>query len=133
MVIKRRGTIWELGLKVKNVLSHSPLSTIHQFDQPLAQATTSSLQALQLYTFGLEKRNNDGELAAIAFFERAPQIDPDFALAHAYLGTAYLNVEQLQLAEDHEKGAMTLIDRVSEREKLYITAHYFLLIGKGKK
>lgn len=109
------------------------LSTIQQFDQPLAQATTSSLQALQLYTLGLEKRNNDGELAAIPFFERALQIDPDFALAHAYLGTAYLNVEQLQLAEDHEKRAMTLIDRVSEREKLYITAHYFLLIGQREK
>ncbi len=109
------------------------LSTIRQFDQPLAQATTSSLQALQLYTLAVEKRNNDGELAAIPFFERALQIDPDFALAHAYLGTAYLNVEQLQLAEDHENRAMTLIDRVSEREKLYITAHYFLLIGQIEK
>jgi DNA-binding winged helix-turn-helix (wHTH) protein/tetratricopeptide (TPR) repeat protein len=108
------------------------LSSIRQFDKPLAEATTSSLEALQLYTLGTEKRS-EGELAAIPFFERAIQLDPDFALAHASLGTVYLNVEQLPLAEEHEKRAMTLSDRVSEREKFYITAHYYLLIGKREK
>ncbi|HYM78577.1 MAG TPA: winged helix-turn-helix domain-containing protein [Candidatus Dormibacteraeota bacterium] len=108
------------------------LSSIHQFDQPLEQVTTSSLQALQLYTLGTEKRG-EGELPAIPFFERALQIDPDFALAHASLGTAYLNLEQLQLAEEHEKKAMSLSDRVSEREKFYITAHYYLLLGQRQK
>jgi len=105
------------------------LSSIQQFGKPLAQATTSSLEALQLFTLGSEKRN-ESELAAVPFLERAIQLDPDFALAHASLGTAYLNLEQLKLAEDHEKKAMALSDRVSEREKLYITAHYYLLIGQ---
>ena len=108
------------------------LSSIRQFDKPLAEATTSSLKALQLYTLGSEKRS-EGELASIPFFEQAIQIDPDFALAHANLGTVYLNIEQLPLAEEHEKRAMALSDRVSERERFYITAHYYLLIGKREK
>jgi DNA-binding winged helix-turn-helix (wHTH) protein/tetratricopeptide (TPR) repeat protein len=117
--------------KLREKLGES-LSSIQQFDRPLAQVTTSSLQALQLYTLGLEKRN-EGELASIPFFERAIQLDPDFALAHASLGTVYLNVEQLQLAEEHEQKAMALSDRVSEREKLYITAHYYLLLGQRER
>jgi len=108
------------------------LSSIQQFDKPLEQATTPSLEALQLYTMGLEKRGV-ADLDSIPFFEHAIQLDPDFALAHAMLGTVYLNVEQLQLAEEHEKRAVALSDRVSEREKLYITAHYYLLIGQRDK
>ena len=41
-----------------------------------------------------------------------------------------LNVEQLQLAEEHEKKAVALSNRVSERERLYIEAHYYLLVGR---
>jgi len=105
------------------------LASIQQFGKPLAQVTTSSLSALQLYTLGVEKRR-EGELASVPFFEQALQLDPDFALAHASLGTVYLNMEQLPLAEEHEKKAMALSGRVSERERLYITAHYYLLLGK---
>ena len=108
------------------------LNSIQQFDKPLEQATTPSLEALQLYTMGLEKRSIS-DLDSVPFFERAIQLDPDFALAHAMLGTVYLNVEQLQLAEEHEKKAVALSDRVSEREKLYITAHYYLLVGQRDK
>jgi DNA-binding winged helix-turn-helix (wHTH) protein/Tfp pilus assembly protein PilF len=105
------------------------LTSIQQFGKPLQQATTPSLEALQLFTIAEEKRG-ESELASIPFFEKAIQIDPDFALAHAVLGTVYLNVEQLRLAEEHEKKAVALSERVSEREKLYITAHYYLLIGQ---
>jgi len=118
--------------KLRENLGES-LSSIRQFGKPLPEATTSSLEALQLYTLGAQKRANEGELASVSFFERAIQLDPDFALAHASLGTAYLNLEQLQLSEEHEKKAMALADRVSEREKLYITAHYYLLIGQREK
>ena len=114
--------------KLREKLGES-LASIQQFDKPLPQATTSSLEALQLYTLGSEKRA-EGELVSIPFFERAIQLDPDFALAHAILGTVYLNIEQLPLAEEHEKRAMALSDRVSEREKFYITAHYYLLTGQ---
>lgn len=105
------------------------LASIQQFGRPLEQATTSSLEALHLYTLGVEKRV-DSELGSVPFFEQAIQLDPNFALAHARLGTVYINLEQLQLAEEHEKKAVALSDRVSERERLYITAHYYLLIGQ---
>lgn len=117
--------------RLRNKLGES-LASIQEFGRPLEQATTSSLEALHLYTLGLEKRN-ESELDSVPFFERAIQLDPGFALAHARLGTVYMNLEQLQASEEHEKKAVALSDRVSEREKLYITAHYYLLIGQRDK
>ncbi len=117
--------------KLRKQLGES-LASIQQFGKPLEQVTTSSFEALQLYVLGQEKRA-EGEYNAIPFFQRAIQLDPSFADAHAALGTVYLNLEQLHLAEEYEKRALALSDRVSERERLYITAHYYILIGQRDK
>ena len=117
--------------KLRKRLGES-LASIQQFGKPLEQVTTSSFEALQLFTLGEEKRA-EGEYNAVPFFKRAIQLDPSFASAHATLGTVYNNLEQLQLAEEHEKKAIALSDRVSEREKLYITAHYYILTGQRDK
>ncbi len=108
------------------------LASIQQFGKPLEQVTTPSLEALQAYTLGMEKRR-ESDYDSVPFFQRAIELDPNFALAHASLGAVYLNLEQLPLAEEHEKKAMALTDRVTERERLYITAHYYLLIGQIDK
>jgi eukaryotic-like serine/threonine-protein kinase len=109
------------------------LASIQQFSKPLEQATTPSLEALQAFTLGFEKRHGEGDLASIPFFERAIQLDPNFALAYANLGVVYSNMEQWTLAEKYQQKAMALSDRVSEREKIYITAHYYATIGDTEK
>ncbi len=109
------------------------LTSIKRFDKPLKQANTPSLEALQLYTLGLEKLGHEGNLAAIPFFQRAVQIDPNFALAYARLGTGYANLEQWQSSEQYENKAIALIDRVSDRERLYITGHHYNRIGDTDK
>jgi DNA-binding winged helix-turn-helix (wHTH) protein/tetratricopeptide (TPR) repeat protein len=109
------------------------LPSIQNFAKPLEQATTSSLEAFRLYSLALEKRDREGQIASIPFFQRAIQLDPNFALAYARLGTAYANLEQRGLAEEYLKKAMLLNDRVSEREKLYIAAHYYNAIGDKEK
>jgi DNA-binding winged helix-turn-helix (wHTH) protein/tetratricopeptide (TPR) repeat protein len=119
----------EASAKLREKLGES-LSSIQKFDTPIEQATTPSLEALQYFTLGSEKRSHEGAIPAIPFFQRAIQIDPDFALAHARLGVLYHNVEQLETAEEHEKKALALSDHVSERERLYIAAHYYGLIGQ---
>ncbi len=62
---------------------------------------------------------------AVPFFRRAMELDPEFALAHARLGTVYSNIGQGAQAVEHRTRAYELRDRVSERERLYITAHYY--------
>ena len=100
------------------------LASLDHNDRPIEQATTSSLEALKAFSRGDEKRNTGSDQEAVPFFRRAVELDPEFALAHARLGTVYSNLGQSNLAIEHRTRAYELRDRVSERERLYITAHY---------
>jgi len=101
------------------------LASLERYDAPIDQATTSSLEALQAYSLGDRERAKAGDAAAIPFFERAIELDPDFAVAHARLGTSYNNIGRNHTAVEHREKAFELRDRVSELERLYITAHYY--------
>jgi tetratricopeptide (TPR) repeat protein len=92
-------------------------STVQKFDTPLAEATTPSLEALQAYTRGRIMDNN-GDSDPVPQFQRAIELDPNFAMAYANLGFFTGRVEYLLKA-------YALRGRVSEREKFYIEAHYF--------
>jgi serine/threonine protein kinase/tetratricopeptide (TPR) repeat protein len=101
------------------------LASIASTDTPIEQATTSSLEALKAFSLGHEKRNTSSDQEAIPFFRRSIELDPDFASAHAQLGTVYSNLGEMQRSVEHRRRAYELKDRVSERERLYITAHYY--------
>jgi len=105
------------------------LASIERYDAPVEQATTSSLEALQAYSLGVEERARSGDHASVPFFERALEIDPRFALAYARLGTIYRNFFELEKATEYRTRAYELRDRVSERERLYITSHYHGSLG----
>jgi eukaryotic-like serine/threonine-protein kinase len=109
------------------------LSSVQKFDKPLAEATTSSLEALKAYSLGEAQHDNSEELAAIPFYKRAVDLDPNFAAAYAKLGTLYNNLGEAEQAEQYRKKAFDLKDRASERERLYITAHYYMDSGQLDK
>jgi eukaryotic-like serine/threonine-protein kinase len=100
------------------------LSTVREFDTPLVDATTPSLDALKSYSLGLQKDEvNDAD--AIPFFKRAIQLDPDFASAYSALAVCYRNLGESGLARENFSKAFELRDHVSEREKLLISARYY--------
>lgn len=101
------------------------LASIARTDKPIEQATTPSLEALKAFSLGNEKRNTGSDQEAIPFFRRAVELDPEFALAHAQLGTISANMGETQASVQHRQRAYELRDRVSERERLYILAHYY--------
>jgi tetratricopeptide (TPR) repeat protein len=100
------------------------LASIHKFDKPLADVTTPSLQALQAYSLGWQANLNGDPSAAVASFQRAISLDPNFAMAYAVLGTSDFNLGEIGLAAENIKKAYDLRNRVSEREKFYISSHY---------
>jgi len=100
------------------------LSTVQKFNTPLEQATTPSLEALKAYSAGVQLEQVQGEEAAIPFFKRAIQIDPEFAVAYAYLGLMYGSTGESALASEYTTKAYELRDRASDREKFFITAYY---------
>jgi eukaryotic-like serine/threonine-protein kinase len=109
------------------------LTSIQKFDKPLEEATTSSLAALKAFSLGDEKHGAADDLASIPFYKHAIELDPNFAMAYARLGTVYSNYGQVETAEEYRKKAFDLKDRTSEHERLYITAHYFADSGQLEK
>ena len=105
------------------------LSTVHQFDTPLEQATTPSLQALQAYSLGLKAIWEKGDyFAAVPLFQRAIANDPNFAMAYGLLGTTYANLGETHLASENTARAYELRGKVSERERFYIDSHYHMFV-----
>jgi eukaryotic-like serine/threonine-protein kinase len=101
------------------------LSSVQQFATPLEQATTPSLEALQAFSLGQAEHMKTKDQAAIPHLRRAVELDPNFALAYATLGVACINTTRLTEGVEALKKAYQLRDRASEREKLYIQAHYY--------
>jgi serine/threonine protein kinase/tetratricopeptide (TPR) repeat protein len=101
------------------------LASIQKFDKPLEEATTSSLEALKSFSMGDVRHSAADEFEAIPFYQRAIQLDPNFAMAYARLGVIYSNFGQTDLSEQYRKKSFELKDRATEREMLYITAHYY--------
>ena len=105
------------------------LASIQKFDQPLEQATTASLEALKAFTLGDVQHNIGEDTAAIPLYQHAIELDPNFAMAYARLGTCYGNTGQNELAEKNARRAFELKDRASELERLYITSRYYDTLG----
>jgi eukaryotic-like serine/threonine-protein kinase len=103
------------------------LSTIQKYDTPIEQATTPSLDALKAYSLGRKAEDEKGDAAAIPFFKRAIELDPNFTVAYNGLGTSYNNLGETGLSTELFQRAYELRDRASEREKFRITAHYYAL------
>lgn len=109
------------GLRIK--LGES-LASVQKFDTPLEQATTSSLEALKAYSLGRKIQYEQGSPASIPLFKQAIELDPNFAVAYTALGISYSNVGDSALANQNFQRGYDLRDRVSEREKLRISAAY---------
>jgi tetratricopeptide (TPR) repeat protein len=103
-----------------------PEASLKKFNVPAVQATTASLAALKAFNAGEEKRFLGDPSDAIASYKLAVDLDPEFALAYARLGTIYHNQDQSTLSSQFYKRAFELrSSRASDRERLYIVAHYY--------
>ena len=116
-------TLGKSASQLREKLGES-LGSIKKFDAPIEQATTSSLEALKAFTQGNEQRQKGHQREAIPFYKRAIEIDPNFALAYARLAVIYNNSFETDLATEYSQKAFDLRDRVSERERFYISEKY---------
>ncbi|HWY54636.1 MAG TPA: protein kinase [Terriglobales bacterium] len=110
--------------KLRGRLGES-LASIQKFDTPIDQVTTSSLEALKAFAMGNAEFEQSKELDSLKFYRRAVELDPNFAWVHARMGVIYSNAGENDKAIEATRRAYELRDRVSEREKLYITEHYY--------
>ena len=105
------------------------LSSIKKLDTPFGQATTTSLEAFRAYALGDKAHEKAQDIPeAEGHYLRAVALDPNFAMAYARLGVVYINSGQTAKARKYSERAYQLSQRVSEGERLYIQAHYYLQV-----
>jgi serine/threonine protein kinase/Tfp pilus assembly protein PilF len=103
------------------------LGSVQKFNVPI-EATTSSLEALKTFSMGVATLRQKGDAEAIPFIKRAIELDPNFAVAYAVLGLSYANLNQPSLSAVNLKKAYEMRERVSEKERLRISADYYAFV-----
>jgi tetratricopeptide (TPR) repeat protein len=107
--------VGDAAAKLRNKLGES-ISTVQKFDTPLEQATTPSLEALQVYSLGWKDMLEKGDsVAAESLFQKAIALDPNFAMAYSSLGAMYANLGESTLAAKNSRKAYELRGQASER------------------
>ena len=107
-----------------------PENSLKKFNVPLSQSTTDSLAALHAFNQGEENRLQGRDSQSIANYKLAIDLDPQFALAWARLGTVYFNGGEHTLARVCSQKAFDLRARATDRERLYIISHYYFSTGE---
>ena len=101
------------------------LATIEKHDTPLEDATTSSLEALKAYSTARRvKFLPAGYASAVPLLKRAVEIDPNFAMAYAFLGRTYGDIGEFALSAGNTSKAYQLRKHTSERERFFIDVTY---------
>jgi eukaryotic-like serine/threonine-protein kinase len=118
-------TLGEAASKLRGELGES-LATVQKFDVPLLQATTSSLEALKAFSLGRKVNIEKGHAAALPYYHRAIELDPNFAVGYQALGYDYFNLGEVGRASEYMTKAFQLREHASEREKLGIAGAYYL-------
>jgi tetratricopeptide (TPR) repeat protein len=121
------GALETAAIQLRQKLGES-LDSVQRFNTPLEQATTSSLDALKAYSDGNRLVKEKGESDAIPYFQRAIELDGNFASAYLALGTIYANSLEVALGQMNLRKAFELRDRVAEQERFQIMATYYLVV-----
>jgi DNA-binding winged helix-turn-helix (wHTH) protein/tetratricopeptide (TPR) repeat protein len=103
--------------KIRSKLGESRTS-IRTYDVPLVQVTTSSLEALKLFSV---YARGGGLVSPVPVLQRAIELDPNFAAAYAQLSDAAYDAGEAELASEYAQKAFDL----RERERLNISATYY--------
>ena len=118
----------QAATKLRKRLGES-LASVQKYDALPEDITTSSLEALQAYALGNKATDIDNDyVAALAFFQRAVALDPNFAMAYLSLGYCYQPQGELALAAENTRKAYDLRERTSDHEKLSIELFYEIVV-----
>jgi eukaryotic-like serine/threonine-protein kinase len=101
------------------------LTSVEKFDVPIEEATTSSLEALKAYSAGHKEQLERGYAAAIPFYKRAIELDPNFAVAYEALAICYGEQFDSDTQTEYAAKAFALREHASERERFRITSYYY--------
>ncbi len=96
-------------------------AAIEEARRPLEKVTTRDLEALKAYSLGQARIAEGRPEEGTQLLERALELDPEFAMAHAKLAAVHMNLGQDRgKILEHLEQALRRSDRLTEIEKLYV-------------
>jgi TolB-like protein/DNA-binding winged helix-turn-helix (wHTH) protein/tetratricopeptide (TPR) repeat protein len=113
------------AISLRSKLGES-LGSVQKYATPVEEATTPSLEALKAYSLGRKANLAKGNTAALSFYKRAVELDPNFAMPYAAMSIAYGNLNEAGRAVENARKAYQLREKVSERERFFIEGSYYL-------
>ncbi len=97
---------------------------IETTQRPIADVTTTSIDAYNNYLKGVEKIREYYWNEAKEFLEKAVHIDSTFAMAYLKLGWVYLELGETKARDKAYEKAKTYSEKATGKERLYIEAAY---------
>ncbi len=97
------------------------LESVQKTSVPLPNVATPSLDALKVFAVARNVVNTTRDREqALGLYQRALQIDPQFALAHADMARLHAQLGEVALARDQWRKALAIPTRLSPQEKFGI-------------
>ena len=118
------GAITKIAARFRERSGES-LATVQRYSTPLDEAATPSLEALKEYSLAGKVLRTEGHLKALPLYQRAVEIDPEFASAHAWLGRVYAGIGEFSLGLESAEKAWRYRHRASDHERFYIDLSYY--------
>jgi DNA-binding winged helix-turn-helix (wHTH) protein/tetratricopeptide (TPR) repeat protein len=123
------GAINQVAERLRDQLGEAPAAQGNGARR-VEDVTTADLDALRAFTLANDDLAERRVAEAIALFNHAIEMDPDFALAHSRLGSTLASLREWKRANEHRKKAMDLSKALTEQERLYVNATFKL--GQGR-
>jgi serine/threonine protein kinase/Tfp pilus assembly protein PilF len=95
---------------------------------PIADVTTSSMEAYKYFMSGVENFQNFYYEDARKDLEKAVEIDPNFAIAYLHLADAYETLVNSEARDRAIEKAKSLSQKATDKERLFIESRYALYI-----
>jgi len=115
----------ELTRKIKSNFKLSSEEITSDLDREVAKITTASPEAYKYYNEARKYHDAGDNRKAIQFYEKAIEIDPEFAMAYRGMATAYNNLGYFFEGRKNTQKALELSDRLSDRERYLIQGQYY--------
>jgi tetratricopeptide (TPR) repeat protein len=116
-----------IAAELREALGDAPVQGVSSAEN----VSAATLDALREYTIGqtlsVDRKNEE----AIAHYKKAIEFDPEFGRAYAGWAACAFDLGRRQEAEQHWAKALSLVDRMSEREKYRTLGGYYLAVARN--
>jgi tetratricopeptide (TPR) repeat protein len=115
----------ELTPRIKSYFNLTAQDIAGDIDFDIEEVTTDSTEAFKYFNDGLKHFGKSDFTSTIESLKKAVEIDPQFAMAHSFLGFIYSFRFQYTKAREHIEKALGLSERLTDRERFIVEAIYY--------